>query len=279
MKDTITENRRNTNYIITTIAIILMFIGLALFVYDYNLEQRAININATITSLDYKDGKYKATVRYKVDKETYQQSVNITNEKYTVNDEYPIKYDIENPGKLINNNHIVISICIIGLSVLLLAISIVGTIKNLKRANNIKYLTKKGIYIHANISEVIVDNKGKKNKGQLPYKLRAKYTNPTDNKEYIFDSESTYLDLNSVIKKYNNQVVIVYIDKQHTGNYFVDLNSLFPQVKLVDVGELMGDKKNKVQEKTSTEGETNNKDEDKGIVEKSESNKENSNKE
>lgn len=274
MKDTVTENRRKISYIITIISIILIISGLSLIIYDYMLEQKAVNISATITALDYQNGEYKATVKYKVDKEVYTQNIPITSGDYTVNDEIPIKYDINNPGQVINNNHFIIAISLIGGGAFILLISIRGTIKNIKRSNNIKKLTTKGIYVLANINEVIVDNKGRKSNGQYPYKLRAKYTNPLDNQTYTFDSESTYLDLNSIMKKYNNQTIIVYLDKNYTSNYYVDLNSLFPQVKLVDVGDLMGEKK-KVQElQPQQEGETKVEDEDKSNVAKTTDKKE-----
>ena len=274
MKDTVTENRRKINYIFTIISIIGLIAGVGLFVYDYNLEQRAININAKITALDYKDGSYKATVKYKVDKESYNQVVTITNDAYTVNDEVPIKYDIENPGQLINNNHYIIAIPLIALSLLILLASIKGTIKNIKRSSNIKHLLTKGIYVQANISEIIVDNKGRKNKGKFPYKLRAKFTNPLDNQVYTYDSESTYLDLNAIIKQYNNQLILVYLDKNNTSNYYVDLDSLFPHVKLVDVGEMMGEKKQVTQEVVANEGESTEKNEDQSNVAKTEDKKE-----
>lgn len=274
MKDTVTENRRKINYIFTIISIIGLIAGIGLFVYDYNLEQRAININAKITALDYKDGSYKATVKYKVDKESYNQVVTITNDAYTVNDEVPIKYDIENPGQLINNNHYIIAIPLIALSLLILLASIKGTIKNIKRSSNIKHLLTKGIYVQANISEIIVDNKGRKNKGKFPYKLRAKFTNPLDNQIYTYDSESTYLDLNAIIKQYNNKLILVYLDKNNTSNYYVDLDSLFPHVKLVDVGEMMGEKKQVTQEVVANEGESTEKNEDQSNVAKTEDKKE-----
>lgn len=274
MKDTVTENRRKINYIFTIISIIGLIAGIGLFVYDYNLEQRAININAKITALDYKDGSYKATVKYKVDKESYNQVVTITNDAYTVNDEVPIKYDIENPGQLINNNHYIIAIPLIALSLLILLASIKGTIKNIKRSSNIKHLLTKGIYVQANISEIIVDNKGRKNKGKFPYKLRAKFTNPLDNQIYTYDSESTYLDLNAIIKQYNNKLILVYLDKNNTSNYYVDLDSLFPHVKLVDVGEMMGEKKQVTQEVVANEGESTEKNEDQSNVAKNEDKKE-----
>lgn len=274
MKDTVTENRRIINYILTIISIIGLIAGISLFIYDYNLEQRAININAKITSLEYKDGSYKATVKYKVDKEAYNQVVTINDDTYTVNDEIPIKYDIENPGKLINNNHYMVAIPLIILSLLISLISLKETIKNLKRSNNIKHLLTKGIYVQANISEIIIDNKGKKKKGNYPYKLRAKFTNPLDNQVYSYDSESTYLDLNSIIKQYNNQLILVYLDQNNTSNYYVDLNSLFPHIKLVDVGEMMGEKKQVTQEAVANEGENKEKDEDQSNIASNEDKKE-----
>lgn len=260
MKDTIIERKRLTNYIITLIAFISLIGGIALFAYDYMLEQRAININATITSLDYKNGANKATVKYEVNRESYRQEVTLSEEGYSVNDELPIKYDINNPGQLINNDHFIIAIAAIGIGLLLLLISLKTTIKNIKRSNNIKHLAKKGIYVEAVISEIIIDNKGRKVKDQYPYKLRAKYNNPLDNQVYTFDSESTYIDLNAVLKKYNNQIVHVFLDPKNTNNYYVDLDSLFPHVKLVDVAAMMGEKK----EHKIIEGEQIKKDEDQG---------------
>ena len=107
MKDTVTENKRRISNITTIISLLLAIVGIGIIVYDYLLEQRAVNINATITALDYKDGEYKATVKYKVDKESYNQVVPIKDNNYTVNDELPVKYDINNPGQLINNNHFI----------------------------------------------------------------------------------------------------------------------------------------------------------------------------
>ncbi len=244
MKDTVIENKRLISYILTILSILTLIAGLSLIYYDYSLEQKAININAEIISINYENGVNKATVKYKVDKEVYQQTVKINDATLTVKDEVPIKYDMNNPGNLINNNHLIIYTPLIVISILLFIFTIGTTVKNIKRSSNIKFLTTKGIYVTANISELIVDTKGKMYKGKHPYRLRAKYINPTDNQLYTFDSENTYLDLAAITKKYNNQVVVVYLDKNNTSNYYVDLDSLFPHVKLVDVADIMGEKKN-----------------------------------
>lgn len=266
MKDTVTSSKRNRNYIICIIGFIILIASLAIAIYDYKLEEKSININATITSVDYDKGNPKATVKYTVDSETYRQTVTISNsDNLTVDDKLPIKYDMTNPGQLINNNHTIYYVVGFAISILFLLFNLPNTIKNLKKSSNINKLKTKGIFINGNIIEVIVNNKGRKHNGYYPYKLRCKYLNPIDKKEYIFESESTYINLNEVIAKYHNQLVIVYLDKTNTSNYYVDLDSLFPQVQLVDVRALMGEDKEKtplIQSNTEGAKETNNEEKD-----------------
>lgn len=265
MKDTIKTNNKLKSYFIFIIGIILLTISILIALYDYKLEQKAININATITSVDYDKGKPKATVKYNVDSEIYHQTISVSeSEKLAIDDKVAIKYDMTNPGKLINNNHSLYYISLFTIAILMLIISFPSTIKYIKKSSNIKKLKTKGIYINGNIVEVIINNKGRKYKGNYPYKLRCKYLNPLDKKEYIFDSDDTYINLNDVIAKYHNQIVIVYLDKDNTSNYYVDLDSLFPQVQLVDVGALMGENKEKEPLiKKNAEGDKNIKDEEK----------------
>lgn len=275
MKDNYAKNKRTINYIFTSIGFIILALSIVLLVHDYRLEQQAVNIKATILSLNYKQGSYQATIKYKVGTETYRPTIKVTDNKYAVNDEIPIKYNINNPGTLIVTDKYFYYIPGFILSLLLLLFSLGKTIKNLKRSSNINHLKTKGIFIYANITEVFVDNKKRKYKGKYPYKLRCKYTNPIDNNEYIFESEESHLDFNEIFAKYNNQTIIVYLDKKNTSNYYVDLDSLLPHIELVDVGELMGDKKKPKPElptEPTTEGE--NKDEEKDSTDKPEETKE-----
>lgn len=243
MKDTTTSFRKNVNYIFTVLAFVILVFSIGLALYDYKLEQDAINIKATINSLDYKQGKYQATIKYKVDKETYRPTITLKDNSYAVNDEISIKYNMNNPGQLIENDHYTIYIPGLVISILIILITFKETTRNLKKSFNIKNLKTKGIYIYANITDVFIDNKKRKSQGRYAYKLRCKYTNPTDNNEYIFESEPSYLNFNEIFSKYNNQTIIVYIDKNNTSNYYVDLDSLFPHIELVDVGSLMEEKK------------------------------------
>lgn len=275
MKDNYAKNRTTINYIFTSLGVIILIISIILAIHDYKLEQQAVNIKATILSLNYKQGSYQATIKYKVDTETYRPTIKIKDNKYAVNDEIPIKYNINNPGALIETNKYIYYLPGFGISLILLLFNLGKTIKNLKKSSNINHLKTKGIFIYANITEVFVDNKKRKYKGKYPYKLRCKYTNPTDNNEYIFESEDSYLNFNEIFNKYNNQTIIVYLDKKNTSNYYVDLDSLLPHIELVDVGKLMGEKKNtesKIPIEPTTEGEKN--EEEKDNTDKNEESKE-----
>lgn len=240
MKDTTTNNRRIANYIVTIFATILLIAGIGIFYYDYQLEQKAISVYATITSIEYKNNQPQATVKYYVDNEGYTQIISINPlDNLAVNDKIKIKYDMYNHGNLINNEHTIIVVALIILSILIYLVSLPKTLKNIKRSNNIKKLKTKGLFIYANISEVYMNNKGKKAKGKYPYRLRCKFYNPNDSKEYIFDSEDSYLDFQAILKQYNNKTVTVFLDKKNNLNYYVDLDSLLPQINLVDVNSVM----------------------------------------
>ena len=264
MKKDEIQNKQNTiNIILTVLGIVFLFLGLFLLGYDYYLEQNAINMSATIKTLDYNNGKYSALVTYKVEDKKYEKNIIIPkkNEELTVGDKILIKFDMYNPEKLIDNNHLVIALIVIAISIIILIISFNKTIKIIKTKSNIKKLFKNGYIVKANVYEIIVNNKGKKIKGIYPYKLRARYLNPIDNKEYTFDSYDTYVNLNEVIKNNGSNMVVVAIDKTNLQNYYVDIDSLFKQMKLIEPKDLMksNDKEVKEESKEINEQETTEK--------------------
>lgn len=235
MKDNITIRKKIINFILTSLGIILFLFSIGLAIYDYSLEQRAINTSATIVTLDYDNNKTIATVRYKVEDQTYEQKVPLPkNTHLSVKDSTSIKFDINNPDKIIHNNHEIIIGLSFVVSIILFLINLSFFISSIKNKQRINKLYKEGLYINANITEIFVNNNGKKVKNILPYRLRCHYVNPKDNKEYIFESEDTYMNLNEVLKEYNNKNIVVLLDKTNPDNYYVDLTSLIPQLKLVN---------------------------------------------
>ncbi len=235
MKDNVTKMKRIKNIVFTFLGIILLFSCVSLAIYDYALEQKAVNVSAMIVSIDYDDGGNKAIVRYKVEDKNYEQKIKLPiNSKLSVKDQTKIKYDINNPNKLISNNHEILIAAFVLLGIFSLLIGLPKFVSDLKRNIRINNLYKKGIYVNAMITDIFVNNNGKKAKGMKPYKLRCKYLNPANNQEYVFESEDYYVDLSSVVNKYNAKGVVVLIDKNNSGNYYVDLDSIVPKIKLVD---------------------------------------------
>ena len=235
MKDNITKKRLLMNKIFTCFGLLLLISCLCLAIYDYILEQKAINASATIISLEYDNNKTKATVRYKVEDQTYEQKIYLPKgDNSSVKDQTKIKYDLNNPNKLINNNHeILIAVCIL-VSLFILLFNLPKFISNTKDKSRINKLYKKGSYLTATITDVFVDNNGKKYKKTLPYKLRCKYLNPANKTEYVFESKDTFVNPKDIMTKYNINSIIVLIDKNKPSNYYVDLDSLVPQIKIVD---------------------------------------------
>lgn len=263
MNDKLYNIIKTKNYTCAILGAVLLVFGIGLIIYDISLEQRAININAKVVSIDYKGSDRYATVEYKVNSEKYNQAVPIkAHEKIAVNDEMKIKYDKDNPNQPINNNHFLTSIVSFAFSIIFLLIGLKGTIKELKKQSKISYLQTKGLFIECPITDIFINNLIKPFQGKYPYRLRCKFTNPKDNKEYIFESDDTYINLQEVINKYGNKTIIVFIDKNNSSNYHVDLSSLFPQIQLTSPADLMKPQKEEPTPDANTENkegtETNN---------------------
>ena len=77
--------------------------------------------------------------------------------------------------------------------------------------------------IKASIQEVLVVNK---NRGRNPYKIRATYLNPQDNKTYIYISEEEETDLKDIVSRNNIRNIDVYINPKDTADYYVDVESI-----------------------------------------------------
>ncbi len=255
MKDPVITRRKNKNLIFTLLAILLVGYTIYQLVTDYLQEQKAVEIEAKIESVDANTIGYSAHVTYKVEDTTYDKynvPLGIRN-KLTVGDYTKIKYNINNPEKLINNNHIIILSITGTLGLILLIAFLPARIKIIKKASNIRNLKKNGLLITANIQDIIVNQNGKRNSGYFPYRLRANYLNPTDNNTYLFESEDTYINPNDIISKYQTRTVSVYLDKTNTKNYFVDIESLIPKTVVVDPREYMKKIKEEEQAKQAEE--------------------------
>ena len=201
--------------------------SIGLFIKDSYLETISVQIDAKILSIDYENGQKFATVTFEVENSDYVIKTPLTeNEEVAVNDKIPIKYNINNPNTAIYNDHLKEILIITFISLFLIILTANKAIKITNDYRYIKKLKFSGIKLETNIVEIYIDLTIPKQKGKIAQRIRSKYFNPQDNKEYTFDSDYTYEDLKNKYENYENYTIVVYLDKTNTNLYYMDLNSI-----------------------------------------------------
>ena len=241
MRDSIIARRNTINLVFTIIGLGLLIYTIYQGVHDYREEQHAVKIDAEITAFTPGTIINTGTIKYLVEGELYEiPNVNLGIDKsLTVGDITKIKYDINNPKRIVNNDHLILLSITGVLSVIILIVTLPRRIKIINRYMKIATLKKEGNQIEATIQDIIVNNKAKQAKGYYPYHLRARYLDPNTNNTYLFESEDTYININDQINRYQAQTVKVYVDKANIMNYFVDLSSIVPDYKVTNPREYM----------------------------------------
>lgn len=252
MKDKITNGKKLRVEFVALFCVILLIASLIFAFYDYKLKLKAITIEALITEIDYSNSNI-ATISYVVDGETYTKKISVSSSLAT-GDYTKITYDMYNPSHFINNQYYVyIYLGCLVLSFILMFIFVPKACNFVSRDVFRSKVRKNGYVIDATISEVIVDNTFKMIKGSYPYKVRAKFLNKANNMEYVYESDSVYINLADIISKYRMTTVKVYLDKTNTYNYYVDLSSLIPNIPIINPSLFMNSKKKEVKEETVSE--------------------------
>lgn len=236
MKDKVTQKNEFKSYLGLIISIILIIGGITFAIYNYVLSTNAITKTAIVTEIKYGSSNI-ATVQYTVEGKTYTATKKVGNA--TVNDEIKITYDKRNPSKLINNEYyyyIAIAMFIVGLIIFKL-LGLKG-ISNLKKNKKITKLKKEGIQIEADLTEILINNQAASIAGSFPYRIRAKYLNPSDNREYFFESPDYYININKLVENQTRNKVKIYLNKNNTNEYYIDLSSLKPDIPLLTPGNM-----------------------------------------
>ena len=224
------------NIIVTILSISLLIFTLSLSIRDIYLETVSIKTNAAIISIDYNDDSRQATIAYVVNDIEYTPSISLKKNQYhlTTSDYLSIKYSIKNPSIIINNNHIIEIIAMLFISIIAIIITYDKSLKTIKKYLSFKTIKTNGVKINAKIIDVYNDVTIPKKNNNFPYRIRAKYLNPQDNKEYIFKSEYTYIDLKELLKDVKNDNINIYKEKKNTNIYYVDLKEYIESTKVND---------------------------------------------
>ena len=243
MKDSITEakNTKLTIFVIISFAILIASISLA--VYSYNLEQKAIEVYSNVIKVEYNNKDYMATVEYRVNEQTYTKIIK-SNKEVAVNSKMLITYNKDNPNTLLNNTYWpIIAVSLFFIALMFIIIFLPRFIKRLLRNKLNKRLKLENTYIDIPISEIVVDNTVKPVNGTYAYKARMRYLNKKDNKEYVYETDDVFVDINKVIQETGINHIKIYLDKLNTNNYYADLGSLYPDIPIINPNIVLGGNK------------------------------------
>lgn len=251
MKDNITKSKNQKLSLISLLSIVLLIVSIAIGVYSYKLSLREIKINADIIKLDYDSKKYTVTAEYYVNDKRYEKILVIESKtELTVNSKAEIIYDKDNPNNLINNTYYpIISGVLFITSIVLILIFIPKYLDFLKRNKDIRKMKKQGMYIDVPITEIIIDNNIKPVDGQYAYKARCRYLNKNNNQEYTYESDPCFINISQVIETNKINHVKIYFLREDTNNYYVDLDTLLPDIPVINPNIVMqGNKEEKKEE-------------------------------
>lgn len=204
------------------LGIIIVGFNFGIIAKDILDEQKAIKIEAKISSLEFEGNKLSAKISYEVENEIYETSYKLVDENYAVGDKVTIKYNKDNPSQLINNNHIILYVVSLLIVIVLLKISFTYMLKSLKVSKKAKYLKANGILMNVPILDVY----NNKRKNKFYYIVRLKYVNSQDNTSYIFESEETLVNLKNNIDVRGITSLPVYVDSNNMASYYVDISSI-----------------------------------------------------
>lgn len=214
------------NWIMCLAGILLLTFCVYEGVNDYLLEQSGNRTMATITSLNYRNDSYIGTISYKVDNHLYEKAITIKQKDLSVNDKIEIKYNKNNPNILIKNKHTIEIVFSFLLSIILLKRSVYFLYDFYKVKKHKVFLKNKGILLYADVNQVYVNTRSKKRKGKYPYRVRLKYTNPTNKEIGTYETEDVYLDMPSILKEKGVLRLPVYLNKENQQDYFIDIEFL-----------------------------------------------------
>ena len=220
------NHKKNITNIIFIIGLIAGIYALSQTIYDYVLESYKVPIEGTVREQEYiTEDTSLIKVEYTVNRIEYSQSF-VTKEDVTVNDIYEVIYNKNNPAVTVKNEHIIEVTAGVVIFILCMLLSLKDFVVNLLRNKKINKYKTEGILIKANIQEIMVNTKARRFNKMKPFVIRLMYLNPQDGNNYIYKTENIYEDIRSTIERNEIKTVDIYINKQNTNDYYIDLDSI-----------------------------------------------------
>ncbi len=218
------DSKEKINFIIRLliliIAMIIIISNLIIIKNNFKNNSNIQLVKAQVVSINYQNNQDEYLLKYTINGKEYQNTTSIDLHNYEVGEKINIYYKKNNPNKIIKKKSIIIPFILVILSIIAIIYAIIMTLQNIKEVNNIEKIIKEGLAINTTLEDIFVT--ARKNK----FKLRTSYFNPVDQKKYVYISESFSRDFKDYLTTNGIKEITVYLNKENTNQYYVDLNSL-----------------------------------------------------
>ena len=227
MKENKTENL--LWIIFTIIGEIFVVIGLIIVgnVFNYENKESTVGIITEISTYrgNNDDRNYRVYVSYNVDGRTYESELNGYSSSFYEGKEINIYYDKNNPNKIGMKSLDMLFLMFPGFGLIFFAIGGTGLLIKSKNKKLETSLKEKGDVIYADYVETIVNRSYRVN-GRHPYQIICEWSNPLDDKKYIFKSKNIWIKPENIIIERNIKQFPIYINRNNMKKYVLDIDIL-----------------------------------------------------
>ena len=164
-------------------------------------------------------------VSYNVDGRTYESELNGYSSSFYEGKEINIYYDKNNPNKIGMKSLDLLFLMFPGFGLIFFAIGGTGLLIKSKNKKLETSLKEKGDVIYADYVETIVNRSYRVN-GRHPYQIICEWSNPLDDKKYIFKSKNIWIKPENIIIERNIKQFPIYINRNNMKKYVLDIDIL-----------------------------------------------------
>ena len=213
-----------------SLGVVFILVGLIIYLCFFNYQNK-IETTGTITKISaYRndnDSDYDVYVSYNVNGKDYENILNGYASNFYEGKKIKIYYDKDNPNKIGMKSLDLLFLIFPSIGLIFLIIGGLGIFVKVKKKRLEKNLKLNGKLIYADYVETVINYSYRVN-GRCPYNIILNWTNPVNNKTYIFKSKNIWLDSEDIIKEKNITKFPVYINSKM--KYYVDVDILVKDV-------------------------------------------------
>ena len=209
------------------IIFIIIGIFLCVDVLNYENKEETIGVIEQISFHNENDGNtiYDVYVSYTIDQKEYQSIMHNYFSDFYEGKKITIYYDKDNP-KMIGVKSLNLLVLIFpGFGLIFFMIGGIGLYRKFYKKKIAKKLKVQGIKIEAIYLKTIINTSYSINECH-PYQILCEWTDPIDQKKYIYKSVNLWENPEDIIQQKNIKTIPVYLDRKNKRKYVVDIEIL-----------------------------------------------------